>query len=159
MTASDDDDLFDVVRDVVQQMAPEELPALRVLEQLPRHRVHRALTRGKRRDDPLGFGMGELAAVVTPVVWAAIQQVVDQMATSAAGGAASRVRTLMRRVLRRRGRAAQPLPRFGPAELDAVHSSVEELAAKAGMKSERAELLAYRVVERLKEAGSEEQAS
>lgn len=42
-----------------------------------------------------------------------------------------------------------PLPRFGPVELEEVEDGALELAVQAGMEQERAELLAFRVVDRL----------
>lgn len=146
--------LFEVVHDVVADIAPEELPLLAALSHLPPDAVGRRLARGTSGDDPLGFGMGEIAAVVVPVAWAAVQQVVNHMATSAADGMAARMRTRVRKLLRRPAAAAQ-LPHFGPAELDEVQAAVLELAGQAGMKRTRAELLAYKVVDRLKNSGEE----
>jgi hypothetical protein len=49
-----------------------------------------------------------------------------------------------------------PLPRFGPVELEEVDDGALELA---GMEQERAELLAFRVVDRLGANGSGEGSS
>jgi hypothetical protein len=98
--------VLQIVRDVVTEVAPEELPFLAALEQLPPDEIGRALARGDRRDDPLGFGMSEIAAIATPILWAALQQVVDQMASAAADGTAARVRTLLRKRFGSRKRTA-----------------------------------------------------
>lgn len=148
-------ELLQIVRDVVQEVAPEELPVLVALERLPPDRIGRALARADRRDDPLGFGMGEIAAVATPVLWAALQQVIDHMATAAADGTAARIRSLIRTLFGRKKRSARAIPHFGPAERDEVRDRVLEQAKKLGMKPERAELLALRVVDRLKSSGPE----
>lgn len=150
--------IFEVVLEVVMRVAPEEQPALRALAGLPQDRIGQVLAHGTRRDDPLGFGMGEVAVVVTPIVWATVQQVVNQAATSAVDGAGSRIRAWVRRRLHRDGRTTAPLPHFDPAQLDTVRSLVLEQAARAGMDHDRAELLAFRLVERLSASESGEQA-
>lgn len=147
-------ELLQIVREVVTEVAPEELPLLAALEQLPPDKIGRALARAERCDDPLGFGAGEIAAIATPILWAALQQVIDQMATAAADGTAARIRALLRTRFGRNKRSAQPIAHFGPAERDAVRDRVLEQARKLGMKPQRAELLALRVVERLTNSGS-----
>jgi hypothetical protein len=141
--------LLDVVRNVVADFAPEELPLVAALGHLPPDEVGKRLADGTSRDDPLGFGMGEVVALVTPVVWTAVQQVVNHMATSAADGMGTRVRD---RLIKRRHRKAPgtPLPRFGPAEYAQVASTVGEQAVRLGMTPERAELLSHRVVDELR---------
>lgn len=148
-------ELLQIIRDVVQDVAPEELPVLAALEQLPPRGIDGALARADRREDPLGFGIGEIAVVATPILWVALQQVVDRMATTAADGTAAWIRTWLRRWFSRRRRYSRAIPHFGPAERDEVRDLVMEQARRMGMKPERAELLALRVADRLKRDGSE----
>jgi hypothetical protein len=146
-------ELLEIVRDVTAEFAPEELPLVDALALLPPDEVGRRLVRATSRDDPLGFGMGEVAAVVVPVVWVAVQQVVNQLATSAADGLAARTRVALRK-WRHKPAPSEPLPHFDQLQLDEVHQNVQTLAIRAGMPPERAELLGHRVVERLRKPGA-----
>ncbi len=140
--------LFDVVHDVVKDLAPEELSLLAGLSRFDEAEAGRRLARGAKRDDPLGFGMGEVVAMVTPVVWIAVREAAKRAAASAADGLSTRVRVFLRKKLGRKAPAA-PLPHFGPEELAVVRSRVLELAVQGGMKQMRAEQLADCVVGRL----------
>ena len=90
-------ELLEVVRAVTAEFAPEELLFLDALALLPPDDIGPAFIRATSRDDPLGFGMGEVAAVVVPVVWMAVQQVVNELAASAADGLAARTRMALRK--------------------------------------------------------------
>src|SRR5437879_4790292 len=62
----------DVVREVVAEIAPTELALVDGLAQFDdATAVRRLRPRGGRRE-PLGFGLGEILALVTPVVWLAL---------------------------------------------------------------------------------------
>ncbi|WP_018349806.1 hypothetical protein [Longispora albida] len=145
--------LFDVVRDVVAEAAPAELPLLEALGGLDDEEIGRVLLRRSKGEDPLGFGAGEIAVLVAPVVWGAVQYVANQAAGRAAERLGTRARAVLRRVLKRP--AAAPLPRFGDEELRAVHARVVESALRAGMKRARAEQLADSVVGRLAITGEQ----
>lgn len=155
---SADVELIDVIRDVVADVAPEELPLVAALTQLSPAQAGRRLARRTSRDDPLGFGMDDFVILVVPVIWAAVQEVVNHLATSAADGLVARLRVRLRRLFRRPEPVA-PLPHFGPAELDEVRDQVRDLGVQAGMEPERAELLAYKVADRLAATGSEKRAT
>lgn len=155
---SADVELINVIRDVVGDIAPEELPLVAALAQLPPKEAGRRLARRTSRDDPLGFGMDDFVILVVPVIWAAVQEVVNHLATSAADGVVARIRVRLRRLFRRPEPLA-PLPHFGPAELEEVRDQVRELAMQAGMERERAELLAYKVRDRLAATDSGEKAT
>ena len=146
--------LLEIVRVVTAEFAPEELLFLDALALLPPDEIGRTFADADSQDDPLGFGMGEVAAVVVPVVWVAVQQVVNELATSAADGLVARAGIALRK-WRRKPAPAESLPHFGPAELDAVHTNVRAKAIDAGMTPERAELLAYRVADELRKSGTD----
>ncbi|MEV0415991.1 hypothetical protein AB0I68_35850 [Streptomyces sp. NPDC050448] len=139
--------LVEVVRDVLREFAPQELPLLAGLEQFDDAEIGRRFATGTKGDDPLGFGVGEVVVLVTPIIWGAVQKVTDRLAESASDGLQTRVRALFRR--RRVGTEPAPLPHFGPAELLEVQSRVVEMASKAGMERARAEQLAASVVGRI----------
>lgn len=136
--------LFDVVHDVVGQVAPDELPLLSGLRQLDDAEIGRRLGRRGGHDDPLGFGVGEIVVLVTPILWTALQQVANQAAVSAADGMWARTMGKLRR------KAHKQLPaRFSHDDLATVRGTVLDVATKAGMKPARAEQLAASVVDRL----------
>ncbi len=140
--------LADVVHDVIADFAPEELPLLAALRRFDDAEAGRRLARGNRRDDPLGFGMGEIVALATPAVYIAVRQVADRVTGTVTDGMFARIRVLVRR-RRRRVEPAVPLPHFSPADIREVHDRVKELAVKGGMKPARAEQLADQVIGRL----------
>ncbi|MGW8688123.1 hypothetical protein ACWGNN_45430 [Streptomyces sp. NPDC055817] len=140
--------LLSVVRDVVITNAPEELPLVVGLSGLDDAEIGRRLGRGRTNDEPLGFGAGEAVALVTSVVWIAIQTTANDLVGTAAHGALGRLRATLRRMFRRPPSVA-PLPKFGRRELAEVHRRVLELAREAEMEPSRAEQLADSVISRL----------
>ncbi|MFE4535237.1 hypothetical protein ACFRKB_09170 [Streptomyces scopuliridis] len=139
----------DVVRDVVAEVAPEELSVIAGLAQFDDAAVVRMLKRqGNGRREPLGFGLGEIAVMATPVVWLVVDQAARQIGTVAADSATVGARSLVRRILRRRS-AEVTVPSLAPEQLAEVHRHIVETAARRGLERERAEALADSVVARL----------
>ncbi|MFF4381116.1 hypothetical protein [Kitasatospora sp. NPDC001547] len=135
--------------DVVTRLAPEELPLLRGLDRLPAEEVV-ALFGRRRRGEPLGFGLAEAAALVTPVVWMAV----DEACRAAVGAGVARAGGGLRRLwLWRRGRARPalepPVPPLDERQLAAVHARVRTGAREAGFDEPAAGALADCVVARL----------
>lgn len=137
--------LFDVVRDVIGDVAPNELPLVDGLRGQDETEIGRRLAAGSSRDDPLGFGAGEVVVLATPIVWGVVQHLANKTAEKTTKGIWERVRDRVRR----RKRAPEPLPPFNRAELSQVRDTVVEMAARAGMKPARAEQLAASVVDHL----------
>jgi hypothetical protein len=143
--------VHDVVRDVVTRTAPHELPLVDGLSRLDEDRVVRLLRR-RRRDERLGFGLAEVAAVVTPVVWIAVDEASRMGVKVAADGIGGRVRVAARRVFGRRAAGASgPLtvPQLSREQLAAVHERVLIGAGSAGLDGPAAQGLADHVVARL----------
>ncbi|MFE3763646.1 hypothetical protein ACFXPI_18000 [Streptomyces sp. NPDC059104] len=137
-----------VVREVVAETAPAELVLVDGLARFDdATAVRRLRPRGGRRE-PLGFGLGEIAALVTPVVWLVLDQTARKFAESAADGTVTGTRALLRRVLRR---TAGPLvvPPLTPGQLAQVREHVLESASHRGLAVECAEAVADAVVARL----------
>lgn len=135
--------LIDIVVDVVRDVAPEELPLLTGLHRFDDAEIGRRLARRTSGDDPLGFGVGEVVVMASPIVFGAVQHVANEIARSAADGFQARVRKLLRR------KASKRLPQFGQDDLRHVRDTVLEMARQAGMEQARAEQLAASVVDRL----------
>ncbi|MDI2125022.1 hypothetical protein [Yinghuangia seranimata] len=140
--------LLDVVRDVAAEVAPHELPLLSGLQGFGHAEIGRRLTHRGRRDDPLGFGLGEAVVLVSPIVWLVVQQVADRIAESAVDGVRSRGSAVWRR-WRRRPEPAPGLPEFSAEALREVRAGVVEKATQAGMAEAPAQQLADSVVDHL----------
>ncbi|MFC9228663.1 hypothetical protein ACFTZI_06770 [Streptomyces decoyicus] len=138
----------DIVRDVVAATAPDEMV---LLEGLLRSDDDSAVARlsGRRRSrEPLGFGLHEVTALVTPVVWLVLDEAARKVVGAAVTGAATRSRTLLRRISRRPA-APTVMPPLTPDQLESVRLRVLELGAESGLEPGTVTALAERVVARL----------
>lgn len=144
----------DVVRDVVAEVAPEEQPLVAGLLRFDDATVVRRLSGRGRRHEPLGFGLGEVAALVTPVVWLAVNQTAQRVVGAALDGAAGRARGALRR-LSRRPPETVTVPPLSREQLAMVRQLVLEVAAELHLDEERARAVADAVVARLALAGPE----
>lgn len=66
----------DVARDLVSQVAPEEMPLFRATSEAYFKDPQRVLKEHTSKDDMLGFGTGEVLSLVTPVAVAVSMEVV-----------------------------------------------------------------------------------
>lgn len=147
----------DLVREVVEEHAPHELPLVDALRRFDDDRVVRTLSRGRQRREPLGFGYAEVAALVTPVVWLVLDQVARRGVDAATEHLAVRGRERMRRLLRRAPAAPdRELTALGPAELALVRGHILERATERGIDRAAAEALADSVVARLATSAPQE---
>ncbi|MEV8322255.1 hypothetical protein [Kitasatospora sp. NPDC056731] len=137
----------DVVRDVVAEAAAEELPLVAWLTRFDDASAVRRLA-GRSRSEPLGFGLGEVAALVTPVVWLALDQVGQRIADAAVDGAAKGLRAGLRKVFRK-GAVPVTIPPLTREQLVEVRQSVLDSAAQRGLAEQRASAIADAVVARL----------
>lgn len=138
----------DVVRDVVVEVAEEELPIVDGLARLDDAGALRRLRRRGRRREPLGFGLGEVVALVTPVVWLVVDQVARQVSDAAVEGVTERAKAVLRRILRRPPAPVQ-VPPLTREQLAEVHRQVIETAVRRGLPEERATEIADAVHRRL----------
>lgn len=137
----------DAVRDVVSGFAPEEMPIVDGLGRLDDAAAVRRLRKGPRRE-PLGFGLGELIVLATPVVWLVLNQYAEHLAEIAADRTGSGLKRLMDKMLGRKGEPAK-LPPLTSAQLREVRRRVIAASAQRNMPEDRAEELADAVVARL----------
>lgn len=138
----------EVVRDVVADVAPEELPVLAGLSRLADDEALRRLTRRRRPREPLGFGLDTVAALATAITWVAVQESVKRIVDPAADSLSRRFGTRVRRMLRRRSDPTA-VPALTREQLAEVRRRVMELAEQTGFEADRAAALAERVVARL----------
>ncbi|MFC0861276.1 hypothetical protein ACFHYQ_03085 [Sphaerimonospora cavernae] len=130
---------------VVADCAPEETV---VVEGLLRHsdaEVLARLRRRRHRRDPLGFGVADIAALVTPLLWLALESARQKLADAVVDGATRGSASLWRRVLRRK---AEPevIPALTREQQAMVKQMVLEAAAEAGLSPNRAKRIADGVV-------------
>jgi hypothetical protein len=142
----------DVVRDVIADVAPDELAVAEGLRRLDPDTVRRRLLRRREPREPVGFGLGVVVPLMTSVSWIAIDEVVRHGVDEASdtlmrrlGGA---VRGFFRRLLRRPA-SEVTVPPLQPDQLAAVTRKIQQLAPAYGLSTEQAEALSERVVARL----------
>ncbi|MER5758870.1 hypothetical protein [Streptomyces sp. NPDC002082] len=138
----------DLVRSVVADLAPEELPIVDGLRQFDDAAVRRRLRGRRARREPLGFGIGEIAVLVTPVVWLVLDGVAQRLAAAAADRTAQGVTGTLSRLLGRRTPAVE-VPPLTREQLAEVRALVMAAAGQRGLPPERAEAIADAVVARL----------
>jgi hypothetical protein len=143
-----------VVRDVVSEIAPEELVLLDASAALDDAQVARLLERRNRE----GFGMGDGVELTTPVVWLVVNEAAHQSVDAVTDSAVWRdMRSVVRRLFRRRT-APVVVPPLTLDQLDEVSRSVLLAAAQRGLSEQRAQVIAHAVVARLA-LGAPEQGS
>lgn len=137
----------DVVRDVVAEVAPDELPLVEGLVELDdATAVRRLVGRGRWRER-LGFGLDEVL-LVTPVVWLAVDEAVQRIVRA---DAASRASSALRKLFRRPAETVL-VPPLTREQLAEVRKSVL-MAAQRSLEEERASTIADAVVARLALSG------
>ncbi|WP_327691267.1 hypothetical protein OG870_21020 [Streptomyces sp. NBC_00461] len=138
----------DVVREVVADVASDELPLVDGLFRFDdRTAVRRLSGRGRRRE-PLGFGWGEVAVLVTPVVWLTVDQVAKRFGEVIAEDAVQGTRAVAHRVFRRPP-APVVIPPLTREQMGQVRERVLQAAGERGISERRAKEIADAVVARL----------
>ncbi|MGD6740213.1 hypothetical protein ACOKM3_00065 [Streptomyces sp. BH106] len=136
----------DVVRDVVAEVAPDEVLLLDRLAPLDEGRVTRLFERGVRaHQDLLDCDHVDVTAPVTPVVWLAL----DEAARRTACRAADRRTPLLHHLFRRTPRPPPAIRSLTASQLDAVRHLVRDRARSARLGEDAAATLADAVTCRL----------
>lgn len=137
-----------IVRDVISQVAPEELPIVDGLAALEHHQVIRRVRQRPRKHEQLGFGLGEVAVLVTPILWLVLDQTAQHIAGSAVKGTGNGLKALTRKLLRRSS-GAVTLPPLNQPQLDLLWQEVVTAAQQKGLPDEKARELADALVSRV----------
>lgn len=135
----------EIVRDVVKQLAPDEMPVVNALAALDASVAARRLAKAGARRDPLGFGLGDLVVMITPVVWVAVEHIAGRLGDKAADGVLDRARKLFRR---RAIPQVVELP-LSSGQLAEVRRKALETGARQGLTPEQCEEIADAIVARL----------
>ncbi|MGO4615419.1 hypothetical protein AB4305_13210 [Nocardia sp. 2YAB30] len=138
----------DVVRDVVAEVAANELPLVDRLRRLGDERAVRVLGRRRSGRDLLGFGIDEMVVLASPVVWIVLNEAAARLADGAVTSGSKAVRQWLNRRFSRAGNVAA-LPTLDPEQIAEVRAQVLDTALRSGMDEDRARLLADSVAGRL----------
>lgn len=103
----------DIVRSVIDSQASKELPYFTSLARTGDSWVLWRLRHRRGRDEPLGFGLSQMATLITPVVWITLNEAAREFGSAAGDGMFAGVRALFRRLLRRKPRPATIPPLTG----------------------------------------------
>jgi hypothetical protein len=76
MTSVQDQLIDEIARDVVSQIAPDELPIFQVVSKAYFKNPEKAIKNFKASDDLLGFGLGSEIVALTPVILVASSEVI-----------------------------------------------------------------------------------
>ncbi|MEV5550931.1 hypothetical protein AB0L35_33175 [Streptomyces sp. NPDC052309] len=147
----------DVVRSVVAGLAPEELPLVDGLRRFDDATAVRRLNGAAARRGPLGFGIGEIAMLVTPVVWLVLNEVGQRLVSRTVDRAEQGMASAFRRIFRR----SQPpveVPPLTREQMAEVRALVLASAERRGLSRRRAEEIANAVVAELALADTAETA-
>ncbi|MGW5986051.1 hypothetical protein ACWFRT_26105 [Streptomyces anulatus] len=138
----------DVVRAVVADVAPDELPVVDGLRLFDDATVVRRLGGSGERREPLGFGAGEIVLLVTPVVWPVLNELGQRLVTRTADAAEQGAGTVFRRLFRRQ-QAPVEVPPLTREQIAEVRQLVLAAADKRQLSRRRAEEIADAVVAEL----------
>src|SRR5690349_19800915 len=138
----------DVVRDVVAEVAPEELPLVDALSQFDDATVVYQLRLRRRRPEPLGFGVDAVHGVVTPIIWIVTSAAAGRIGGTAGDGLVKGLGSLVHKILRRHP-APVSIPPLTSAQLGEVRREALEAARRSGLSESRAEQIADALVAKL----------
>lgn len=145
MTPSEADLIEDAAHLVVRRIAPGEEELFALVAEAFRRSPERLLKARGRADEMLGFGIDTTVVLITPVVLAAIGDVVKYLALEAAAAIGARSR--LRRLLGRREKpAVVAAVTLDTAQRARVREIVLDKCRQAGLEAERADLVADAVV-------------
>ncbi|WP_205325415.1 hypothetical protein [Glycomyces sp. YM15] len=123
-----------LIREVVEVLAPNELPIVDAAIALKRRRRR---PRWRPRSDRVGFGWSEAVVLLAPVVWVAVEKI----AKGAADSLGERIAQLVLRLFRRSKRRQ--------VDKDAVRKIVRKVAAEYGVNDDDAERITDEIWPRL----------
>ncbi|MFF9020036.1 hypothetical protein [Streptomyces eurythermus] len=136
--------IVDVVQAVVAERAPDEREtAAELLNRNPDEITRMLSARGG--DSELGFGLGEVTVLVTPLLWMVLQQFAQELTGVAVRAASGRLSAVWRR-LRGRPGSLSALPRLDETQRAELREVVTRRAQEAGLAEAPARQLAASVI-------------
>ena len=127
----------DIVHSVIDSQAGRELPYFTRLARTGDSWVLWRLRHRRGRDEPLGFGLGEMATLITPVVWISLNESARKFGSAAGDGMFAGLRALVRRLLRRKPRLAT-VPPLTDEQRERVRDAVRQELLNRKFREQRA---------------------
>jgi hypothetical protein len=134
----------DIVQTVVASQASHELPYFTRLARSGDSWVLWRLRHRQGRTGPLGFGLSEMAALATPVIWITLNEAAREFGSAAGDGMFAGAKALAGRLLRRKPRPAV-IPPLTEEQRQKVHAAVRESLLKKKLSEQRADDIANAV--------------
>lgn len=146
--ASQGDSIRDIIREVVAEVAPDELPIVDGLAMIDHAHAVRQMRKRPRKQEHLGFGLGEVAVLVTPILWLALNEAAKQIVGDTVKMTGNRLKAATIRIF---GKAAGPatLPAMNEKQREALRQEVITSALEKGLPRERAYELADALISRI----------
>jgi hypothetical protein len=141
--------LRDLVRQVTEDLAPEESRVLAALDGFDDSEVRRRLAAGSGRDQRLGFGLEEAAALISAVVWIGVDQAVRRIVDATADKAGHARHSWWPFSRQSKAEPAVVVPALSVEQLGVVERCVLEAAHAAGLSSDRGARIADSTIRRL----------
>jgi hypothetical protein len=130
-----------VVRAVVERAVPAELPLVDGLSAASDEVIIARLSRRSARDERLGFGVDDVAVLLTPVLYT----VLDQSLRKVVDSSLDVVRRRLRGIGRRR-KALPAVPDLSPQQVAEIREQVADLARERGVPDDTIQRVGNAVV-------------
>jgi len=147
---TESDLIAEMSRDVVSQVAPDELPLFRMNSTAYFKNPKKALEATQAKDDTLGFGIEAVVPLLTPIVIAVVSEVIthleQSLSTHLASGAEGVVGGGLRSVFKRGGKGTAAPAQLSPAQLAEVRDIAFRKARQLKLPETQAAMLADSVV-------------
>ncbi|WP_205328508.1 hypothetical protein [Glycomyces sp. YM15] len=137
-----------IVRDVVAEVEPSELPIVDGLLELDHRQVVKLMKRRPRKREQLGFGTAEIVVLIAPILWLALDEALKQIVAEGVKSAVKKLSAGARRVLRRPRRQVR-LPVMESQQLELLRDEVRAIAQHKGLSEDRAAEIADALVSRI----------
>jgi hypothetical protein len=138
----------DIVQSVIESQARDEVRYFTNLARTDDSWVLWRLRRRRGRDEPLAFGLGEMATLITPVVWITLNEAAREFGSAAGDGMFAGLGAMLRRLLRRKSRPAT-VPPLTEAQRERVREAVRRELLNRRTGKQRADDIANAVFHEL----------
>jgi hypothetical protein len=152
--AEDSELITTIARDILAEVAPQEIPIFPAVSRAYFADPARALKLRRTGDAALGFGADALAVFLTPAVLhilSAVCEILMEAAKKAVtDGLAKEIPEALKAMLKRFGRSAASMPSpLGKVQLEQIHASVLLEAKKLQLPDDKIEAIANAVTAHL----------
>lgn len=140
--------LIELAQPLVAEFAPAEDGELFEILSEAHFARPEAFAEADHRTGPLAFGLPEFTVLLTPVMLAAMAEVVRYVVDKAMDKGTEVSAKGIRRLFRRQGEPAEPPITLTSGQLAEVHRIVLDVAERGGVSAEQAQLIADAVIGR-----------